>query len=118
MSDKTTTELADAVLYDLNVADAEETPDAVDRAFVIARYTSKFAELAAPGLELTYWTITAIPEPIFMTVVELMKNEVRETYGEPNPPEQKEGREMMILKRLRRHVSRPASGLRTTAEFF
>lgn len=115
---KTTTQLADAVLRELGVADAEETPDTVDRTYVTDRYSEKFAEMAAHGLELTYWAEATIPDQIFLVLRDLMMNEVRGAFGEPMAPEDKDARETVILKRLRRHVARPASGLRTQAEYF
>lgn len=115
---KTTTQLADAVLRELGVVDAEETPDTVDRTYVTDRYSEKYAELTAPGQDLTYWPVAAIPDPVFLTLRDLMMNEVRGAFGEPMAPEDKEAREVIILKRLRRHIARPTSGLRTRAEYF
>lgn len=115
---KTTTELADAALRELGVVDAEETPDTVDRTYVADRYAEKFAEMSAPGLELTYWPAADIPDAIFLTLRDLVINEIRGAYGEPMAPEDKDARERVILMRLRRHTARGPTGLRTQAEYF
>ena len=108
---KTTTELADAVLRELGVVDAEETPDTVDRNYVIAAYASKYAELAAPGRELAYWGESVIPNAIFFPLRNLIMNEVAGAYGEPMAPEEKEGRETVILRAFHRHTAVQSSGL-------
>lgn len=107
---RTTTELADAVLRELGTVDAEETPDTVDRNFVIAAYEAKYSELSAPGLKLVYWEQTSIPNSIFLLLRNLIMNEVRGAYGEPMPPDEKEARETVLLRPLRRHVAVERSG--------
>jgi hypothetical protein len=113
---KTTTELADAVLRELGVVDAEETPDSVDRTYVTDRYSEKFAALSAPGLEVTYWAEDEIPDAIFLTLRDLIMNEVRGAFGDPVDPNEKEAREASLLRPLRRHISREASGLPAQAQ--
>jgi hypothetical protein len=116
----TTTQLADAVLRELGVVDAEETPDSVDRTYVTDRYAEKYAELSAPGLELTYWAASSIPDAVFLTLRDLMMNEVRGAFGEPMDPAEKEARQAVLLRPLRRHTSVEKSGLpaQAAADFF
>jgi len=112
------TDLAEAVLRQMAVIDATESPDSVDSDFVIDVYDQKYAELQAPGLELVYWKQDEIPEAIFLTIRDLVINECSGAFGEPTPPETKDARETIILKRLRRHVSRPATGNPNRAQYF
>lgn len=111
-------DLAKAVLRQMAVIDATEDPDDVDSTFVIEVYDQKYAELQAPGLELVYWKQDEIPEAIFLTLRDLVVNECSGAFGEPTPPETKDARETIILKRLRRHVSRPATGVPNRAQYF
>jgi hypothetical protein len=112
---KTTTELADAVLRELGVVDAEETPDTVDRNYVISAYEDKYEELAAPGRELVYWPLTEIPNPVFLALRNLIMMEVQGAFGEPIDPAEKDAREMMLLRPFHRHTARGASGTRAVA---
>lgn len=120
MSTKTEAELASAVLMELGVIDQTETADTEDTNGVIASYENKYNELAAPAgdQELIYWPKAVIPAAVFLTLRDLIINEVKGGYGEPMAPQEKEANEVFILKRLRKHVSRPASGTRTRAEYF
>ena len=119
MATKTEAELAAAVLRELTVIDASEDPaGSDDETLVIDAYEDKYAELAAPGLELVYWTMTAIPQAIFTTIRDLIVNEVQGSFGNPLAPADKQAQEEIILRKLRRHVSVAKSGLPTTAEYF
>lgn len=119
MSTRTTTELAIAVLRHLSVIDAsqdETDADAEDIAHVKALYADKFEELN--DMELTYWAPDEVPRPIFLAVRDLIANEARGTYGEPMGVDAKEAAEIIILKRIRRHVHLRSSGLPTRAQYF
>lgn len=107
----TTTQLADAVLRELGVVDAEETPDTVDRTYVTDSYTAKFHELSGHGLEITYWTVSAIPDAVFLIVRDLMINEVRGAFGDPIDPAEKQQRQELLLRGLRRHVQIAPAGV-------
>lgn len=112
---KTTTELADAVLRELGVVDAEETPDSVDRTYVTDRYADKYDELAAPGRELVYWPEAEIPNAVFLALRNLMMMEVQGAFGEPIDPAEKEAREAMLLRPFHRHTARGASGTKAVS---
>lgn len=120
MSTKTKLELAIHVLRDLGVIDASESPDETndDVAWVIDQYEDKFQELAAPGLELTYWSRDTIPSAVFGILVDLISNDVAASFGQPQSIPDKMQVEEIILKKLRRHVARSASGLPTVTEYF
>lgn len=111
-------DLAEAVLREMAVIDATEEPDAVDETFVIGVYEQKYAELQAPGLELVYWKQDEIPDAIFLTLRDLVINECSGAFGEPTPPETKDARETITLKRLRRHVARDKTGNPNRADYF
>lgn len=111
-------DLAEAALRQMAVIDATESPDDIDETFVIGIYEQKYAELQAPGLELVYWPVTEIPAAIFLTIRDLVINECSGAFGQPTPPETKDARETIILKRLRRHVSRDKTGAPNRAQYF
>lgn len=112
----TTADLAEAVLRELGVIDATESPEANDETYVIDAYNFKFDELV--DRELAYWSKTAIPNQIFLAVRDLIINEVRGAFGEPMTAEQKEMQEIIILRQFRRHTQRRASGHATVADYF
>ena len=115
---KTTTQLADAVLRELGVVDAEETPDTVDRNYVISIYEDVYQELAAPGVELVYWqTGNNIPEAVFRGLRDLVMLHCQGAFGEPLDPAEKDARQQALLRPLRRHTMVERSGLPTMAEY-
>lgn len=119
MSTKTTTELAIAVLRHLSVIDAsqdENDADAEDIAFVQGLYADKFEELN--DMELTYWSPDEVPAPIFLAIRDIVANEARGNYGEPMSVDQKEAAEIILLKKVRRHMHLRSSGLPTKAQYF
>lgn len=120
MATKTKLELAIHVLRGLGAIDASEDPDITDDdvAYVIDQYEDKYAELSGEGLQLTYWDVDEIPQAIFGILTQLMQNEVQSEFGEPIKVTEKEANELLILKKLRRHVSVKRSGLPIKAEYF
>lgn len=119
MSTKTEAQLALEVLQEMGVVDASETtPDSALSTRVINAYENKYAELAAPGLELTYWPMTTIPQAIFTILRDLIINEVSGTFGQPIPAAQKLQQEEIILMKLRRHVSLEKSDEPIVGEYF
>lgn len=115
---KTTTELADAVLQDMAVANVRDTPDAEDRNYVIAAYETVWEELAGHGREVVFWTQNEIPLPVFYMMRDLVRLEVQGAYGKPIEPEARDARREMILKRLYRHTQTQSSGLPTRATYY
>ena len=117
---KTKTELAVAVLRDIGVIDATESPTVGDEDvdYVISIYEDKFEQLAAPGREMVYWPRDEIPVPVFLSLRDMIANEVKGPFGEPMAPEDKEARETVILKQFRRHMRREATGNPTAGEYF
>lgn len=115
---KTTAELAEAVLRELGVIDAGEDPDTDDATYVTDTYRSKWEELSSHGNELTYWSYDAIPEPVFLIMRDLVMLEVMGAFGQPMPPADKDAREQVILRRLRRHTTVQSSGRSTAVDFF
>ena len=110
------TQLATQVLRDLNAIDASEAPDTEDETYVIGKYGTKYEELADD--ELCYWPLDAIPGAIFQAVCDLVALEVMGTYGTPQAPEDKEAREEVLLRRLRKHMRKRSSGLPVKAVYF
>lgn len=117
----TTTQLAMAVLRKLRVIDATETSSDIDAAIITQitdAYRAKWEELSAHGKELTYWAYDDIPNPVFLTLVDLMANEMSAEFGRPMTAEAKESEETVILRRLRKHVQVQASNRPTAAIYF
>ncbi len=115
---KTTTELADAVLKDLAVADASETPDTEDRTICTDAYESVWEELNAHGRELIYWPLSEIPRPVFFIMRDLVRLEVQGTFGKPIPLGERDVLRERILMRLYRHTEEAPSGLPVQADYY
>lgn len=113
---KTRAELAEAVLKKLVVIDAWETAASEDSTFVIAAYDAKYDELV--DQEIAYWTRDAIPNAIYAAVVNLIANEVRESFGDLMSAQEKEQEEVILLRPLRKHKQVRPSGHSTTADYF
>lgn len=111
------TELATKVLDQLGVIGAGQSAEAADVAIVIEAYQSKYAELEGNGLELVYWEREVIPDAIYLILRDLIALEVRGDFGQPVSAMEREAEETAILKRLRRHNGRPATGLPVVAEY-
>lgn len=112
------TELATKVLDYLGVIGAGQSAEAADVAIVIEAYQSKYAELEGNGLEQVYWERDAIPDAIYLILRDLIALEVRGDFGQPISALEREAEETVILKRLRRHNGRAATGLPVVAEYF
>lgn len=115
---KTTTELADAVLQDLAIADASETPDTADRTVCTNAYESIWEEMNAHGREIVYWPIDEIPRPVFFIMRDLVRLEVQGTFGMPIPLGERDVLRERILMRLYRHTEESSSGLPVESESY
>lgn len=113
---RTQDELAEAVLRAMGVLDATETADSTDIDFVGDAYALKFHELA--DREIAYWTVDAVPREVFLSVRDLIVNEVRGAYGDPIDPGAKAQAEVALLLQLRRHTQRRPSGHTAQAEYY
>jgi len=117
----TTTQLAVQVLRKLRVIDATETSSDVESAVlnqVTDVYRAKWEEMTSHGHEMTYWAYDDIPNPVFLTLCDLIALECRDTFGQPITAREKEVEEQTILRRLRKHIEVQASGLPTEANYF
>ena len=112
----TVSDLVTAVLRKMTVIDATETPDSDDVSFVTDAYNRKFDQLQ--DQEIAYWVKTAIPNSIFSAVRDLIVNEVREAYGDGMSAEEKEKEEIILLRPIRRHIRRAASGHEAEVDYF
>lgn len=116
---KTETELATAVLKHLSVIGAGQSAEAADVADVIEAYRSKYAELAAPGLEYAYWdTGDNIPDEVFIILRDLVALDVQNAFGQALTAADRDELETIIMKRLRRHVGLAATGEPVVSEYF
>lgn len=113
-------DLAQDVLEECCIVDAEETAEDSDITKVANAYRKKYAELAAPNgaRELIYWPREAIPEAVYLIVRDLTINEIAMAYGDPMDPSTKAQNELVIMKRLRLHVSKAQTGTTTRGEYF
>ena len=113
-----TSQLATAVLQHLGVLDATETIATVDQTYITDVWGAKWEEISSHGNELTYFSYDDIPNPVFLTVRDLVANEVRGAFGMPISAAEKEQEEQIIMRRLKRHLSVQATGLPGTAVYF
>lgn len=114
----TTTQLADAVLRELNVADASETPDTADRTYVTDIYAALWEELAAHGNERIYWPQDDIPAPVFLILRDMLALECRGAFGMPMDPADKQARRSVIEQRLIKHTQMQKSGQAVEAVYY
>ena len=110
--------LVEAVLRSLGVLDATESPSSEDTTYVTDVWSAKWEELSAHGLELTYFSYDDIPNPVFLTIRDLVANEVRGAFGKPISAAEKEAEEVVILRKLRRHIQSQATGRPGVATYF
>lgn len=108
-------------LLGIGVLNATESPEAQDAAFVENRYDAKLEEWRDLGL--VYWPNTdrntaEIPDVVYAVLCDLMGNEVAGAFGKAGPIEEKEAREALILKRLRRIMSKRGTGEPTRATYY
>lgn len=114
----TISDLSTAVLRHLAVVDAAETPASVDATYVQDVWRAKWEEIAGHGNELTYFSYDDIPNPVFLIIRDLVANEVSGAFGQPKAVAEKETEEIVVLRRLRRHLATPTTDLPTKAVFY
>lgn len=114
----TTSQLATAVLRHLSVIDGNESADSADETYITDVWSAKWEELSGHGLELTYFPHDDIPNPVFLTIRDLVALEVQGAYGQPIDAASKEQLETVILRRLRKHVQVQRSNKPVRAEYF
>ena len=113
---KTEAELATAVLRDLGVVNATDTPSAADSAFVTGKYRDAYSY--CEDLGLAYWTSTAIPSAVFLMLVDLIVNRCMTAFGFAQSIDEMKAREEDLLKRLRRHCARGRTGKPIRATYY
>lgn len=111
MATRTTTDLATAVMLDLGLIEANETPAAADRAFIVLRYTEGLEELRDEGL--VWWEANAIPLAVFPGVVGYVAVLVSEGFGKPRQVPMDVEIEA-AKRRIRRRVAKATSGEQTS----
>lgn len=114
----TTAQLSTAVLRHLGILDATETADADDVTYITGVWLAKWEELSGPGMEITYFPYDDIPNPVFLVIRDLVANETKSAFGLQSSVSDKEAEEVVILRRLRRHMAQPATGLPGQAAYF
>jgi hypothetical protein len=118
---KTKAQLSTDVLRQMNETGAGQAPDADDAKLIEDRYDTKLAEWRDRGL--VWWTNTGrntaeIPLELYQAIVDLMENEVKDTYGRDNPLPQRRMIEEQLLAPLRRSKSSRASGVSTSFSIY
>lgn len=113
---RTRTQLIREVLLQLAIINAEGTPSAPDSDFVGSKYDELHAEWDFE--ELVYWDANEIPLEAFNTVALLVANRVQNGFGVSVSIEEMEGREITLLRRLRRNVAKRKTGFPVKATYF
>lgn len=110
MTTRTIQDLATAVMQDLALIDATESPSANDRTFIETNYREALEELRDDGL--VWWEANAIPLAVFPGMVGYMGVLLSEAFGKPRSvPLNVELEE--AKKRIRRRVARRSTGEQT-----
>jgi hypothetical protein len=109
-------ELARDVLLYSGIAGAEAEIAAADRELVVRTYENLMAEWSFD--DLTYWDENAIPSSVFDAVKDLVWNRVANAFRRTQSPEDQAAREVLLMKRVRRHMARRGSGYPIKADYF
>ena len=118
MATRTSDDLTVEVLRCLAIIDATEQPTTEDAAYVKARYYDKYDEMSAPPDELAYWDLDTIPSELFLTLRDLIANEVKGAFGFVQSAEEKESADVVIMRRLRRQVATKTGGGETWVDYY
>lgn len=115
---RTRNDLVRAVLSQLRIIAATDTPSAEDATLVVDQYADLRAELVDRGL--CYWpntgaTIEEIPHEVFRALANILTAEVSDSFGKPEPQTTDEDREPVSIRvkgfrDLRRHMAKRPSG--------
>lgn len=122
MTAYTKTQLVKDVLLALKVVAPEETPAADDHSYVAEMYDKKIAEWS--DRDLVYWPNTddltaEIPSAIHTILCDLIANQVGRAFGKGSPNVADIlATEEYLLKGLRRHKARVASGFPTKVDTY
>jgi len=111
MTARTIVDLTAAVMLDLALINANETPSATDHAFIAASYAEALEELRDDGL--CWWDANAIPLAVFPAVVSFMSISVSEAFGKPRQVPVDVELEA-ARKRIRRRIAKPTTGEQTS----
>lgn len=114
---RTGNELAKAVMEDLGLLEANESPSAEDNAMIKRRYSNILEEMRDE--KTVYWEDDAIPYEAFEAMVGLMRLVVGPSFGVPGLVGEDLNNAMEGAKRrLRKRVAKPASGEPTAVDYF
>lgn len=114
---RTRQNLAEDVLRDRRHIAIEEPPEAQDEQYVLRVYDDKLEELKDDNA--AYWNSDDnIPPLVYRALVELISNEVSGAYGVPTSPAERRQNEIIIMRRLRKIMAKPASGQPIAAEYY
>lgn len=126
MALRTRRDLVTAVLSQLRVIGADETPDAADFADVTAHYADLHDELKDNGL--CYWPNTAddtaeIPGAIFRALANVLAEDASDSFGKEPPKLQDNDGQVITgrpfgLRQIRKHMAKKPSGEPTPFSIF
>lgn len=110
MVTRSLSDLTLAVMQDLGVIDAMDSPSASDHALVRGRYEALFSNLREESL--AYWEEAAIPLVVFQPVTDLVALHCGAAFGRPKVSiAEIEATETSIKRRIRRHTHKLTSGV-------
>ena len=109
--------MATAVMRDLGLIDAAQSPAADDSLFIRERYQDLMEELRDDSI--CYWPDNSIPVVVFERVVKLVAMSVGGAFGLPFPTGTDLNRELDAARtRIRRHTAHKVSGMPVTVDDF
>lgn len=114
---RTANELARAVMEDLGLIEANESPSAEDNSMIKRRYSNILEEMRDE--KTVYWDDDAIPYEAFEAMVGLMRLVVGPSFGVPGLVGEDLNNAMDGAKRrIKKRVVKPASGEPTRVDYF
>lgn len=106
---RTQADLATAVLKELRIIAADETPSAEDQATVLAKYADMFEEMK--DRDVAFWPVASIPSAVFGALTKVIAAECAASFGVAFDP-QDAYRRLIVL------ATRESTPIPTPAEYF
>ena len=112
---RTQSELVERTLQKIGVLEANEPIDASDDALVDKIYTDLLEDLRDEGL--VYWDANAIPNVVFLAMVEVLGSKIMPEFG-INDIQIQAAYEASGTRRLRKHIAKKRSSEPVRSQYF
>lgn len=108
---KTERDLVKAALLKIGVLDSHEEPSGTDFTYARDQYRNNLERWRDDGL--VYWERDEIPEVVFAALEKLLANEIEIAFGARKTVADAVAAERILIRELRRHMTKKPSGQST-----